>query len=368
MNKDNLRSIIANYMENFEMINNEQCREYYKWEAVKHFRDNWDIDAPDFAGMFKESVRKTWILINNRIVQPTNGIVKLAERAEARETVREMFRKLYADDGGDIKARQNRIYDFLAEADELLDKYEKGRWKYAQDMRTVIFYLALMYPEQNYMFKATQARAFMNCVQYGDDFGAGQYFSLEKYYRMCDELTEEIKNNTELMKLHNDRLTADMYSEDDYHILAYDIIYCAVVYSMYSNIEIPKKEKKKAKKSESNRIDVSPLREELAQKREELSALLSERSEYDGFSAKGLFVKHRVFGNGIVFDHEGSSVRVRFAKCEKKFMLPQGFTDGFLKTESEEATDIFIKIDELDRKIKEAELEIKVLEMQIGNN
>ena len=85
MNTENLNKLIDNYIASFDIINNEEHQEYYKWEAVKHFKDNFDIDAPDFATMFKESVKLTYNLINNRIVQPTNGIVKLAERPELTE-------------------------------------------------------------------------------------------------------------------------------------------------------------------------------------------------------------------------------------------------------------------------------------------
>ena len=69
MNKENLNKLISNYVSNFDYINNDKNREYYKWEAVKHFQEHWDIDAPDFAAMFKESVKETYNLINNRIVK-----------------------------------------------------------------------------------------------------------------------------------------------------------------------------------------------------------------------------------------------------------------------------------------------------------
>lgn len=32
--------------------------EKYKWEAVKHFQDNWNIDAANFGEMFIEATRK----------------------------------------------------------------------------------------------------------------------------------------------------------------------------------------------------------------------------------------------------------------------------------------------------------------------
>lgn len=61
-----------------------------------------------------------------------------------------MFRDLLADDNGDIDKRQDKIYAFLDKAEELLNIYYKGTWKYTQDMRTVIFYLSFIDPDKNY--------------------------------------------------------------------------------------------------------------------------------------------------------------------------------------------------------------------------
>ncbi len=41
--------IIESYKQNFTK-NWED--EKYKWEAVKHFHDNWNIDAPNYEEMF----------------------------------------------------------------------------------------------------------------------------------------------------------------------------------------------------------------------------------------------------------------------------------------------------------------------------
>ena len=138
MNSNNLQSLLQNYMDNFEVINDDKNEEYYKWEAVKHFKDNWDVEAENFAEMFKEAVRLTYNLINNHIVQPTNGIVKLAERPELTEKVRTAFKNLF-EECDDIDVRQDKIYAFIDNVNGLLNEYESGKWKYTQDMRTCIF-------------------------------------------------------------------------------------------------------------------------------------------------------------------------------------------------------------------------------------
>ena len=352
MNKENLNKLISNYMSNFDYINNEVNMEYYKWEAVKHFQDHWDIDAPDFAAMFKECVKETYNLINNKVVQPANGIIKLAEKPEATEVIRQMFRDLLVEDNGDIDKRQDKIYAFLEKADELLNTYYKGSWKYAQDMRTVIFYLCLLEPDKNYMFKATQAKEFMYCVEFGKDFGSGESFSLKNYYEMCDELVAAIKETPELVKLHNNRITEKMCANDDFHILAYDIIYSAIVYDLYNNITVVKPTRSKAQTHENQlQAKREELTAELEQINAELNKALQERSNYDEFSAKGLEVTHKAFGTGTVIAHSGNLLNIRFGEQEKRFQMPQGFSNGFLKTDSAEIMDMFNEMAVLDDKV-----------------
>ena len=62
-------------------------------------------------------------------------------------------------------------------------------------------YLSFISPDDNFMFKSTEARAFANDCEFGEDIGSGQTFRLDVYYRMCRELAEEIKNNEKLCAL-----------------------------------------------------------------------------------------------------------------------------------------------------------------------
>ena len=124
MNDQNLDIIINNYIEKFEEI---KSGETYKWVAVQHFQNNWDINADDFGSMFKNAVAATINMVSNRVVQPTSGIIELAKYDI--DSVRELFIELFADDGGDLGARQSRIDDFVARADELLP-YDRNKTVY----------------------------------------------------------------------------------------------------------------------------------------------------------------------------------------------------------------------------------------------
>lgn len=59
-----LSEALAKYKQNFDA---RWPDERYKWEAVKCFQDNWDIDASDFAKMLSRSLAKTSNLLAGRI-------------------------------------------------------------------------------------------------------------------------------------------------------------------------------------------------------------------------------------------------------------------------------------------------------------
>ena len=61
INAEKMSHVLAAYRQAFNTPDPENKnqtgwqKEQYKWIAVKHFQDHWDIDAPDFAAMFKEA-------------------------------------------------------------------------------------------------------------------------------------------------------------------------------------------------------------------------------------------------------------------------------------------------------------------------
>ena len=59
--KARLQEAVALYKRDFE--GKQWPNEKYKWEAVKCFQDNWDINASDFADMLERSLTKTYNLL-----------------------------------------------------------------------------------------------------------------------------------------------------------------------------------------------------------------------------------------------------------------------------------------------------------------
>ena len=77
MDKAVLAEIIEAYRANFTQVDRE---ERYKWEAVACFQNNWDIDAPDFALMLKNSLAKAQNLLSSSGYFAKKMIMAFAER------------------------------------------------------------------------------------------------------------------------------------------------------------------------------------------------------------------------------------------------------------------------------------------------
>lgn len=370
MNIEKLHKVFDAYMDMFSVTYSKEHCEYVKWSAALHFQRTWNPDAEDFALMFKDAVSKTDMLINNRTVQPTAGILRLAQRPELQNIIRSMFKDLFMDDDGDLVFRQHRIEQFTLKANELLAEYEPGKWKYKQDFRTALAYLNLYRPEQNYLFKSSQAYQFKYCVEYGDDFGCGSQFSLEKYYRMCDEIRHEIKNYSGLTEKHKEYLEvcpehivdADLL-HDDCRLLTFDIIYCTSVYQLYekAGLTITKpvnKTSAQAKVIDKKEI-VDQLNELIKEDEAKLCELYGQRSQWDDFSLVGLQVSHIIHGKGLVIAQDQMKITVRFALKEMTMLLPDAITNRNMKTDDPQIPEIMQEICRLDRQIDAVRCEVR---------
>lgn len=83
MNLENLHTLIDRYEENYYMINGSDYYEKFKWGAVRGFRDVWffeDATSLPFLKLFDTAMKRSSIRINNSMILPTMGIVKIAEQ------------------------------------------------------------------------------------------------------------------------------------------------------------------------------------------------------------------------------------------------------------------------------------------------
>jgi len=340
MNKKNLHSIFKKYIDNFEVLNNEKNDETYKWEIAQEFQ-NFDLDAEDFAEMLLHMCKTAENLVDSSQQLPFYALVEFARREP--ETVREMFKKLYADEHIDNDAKQRLIDEFIASSEELRKKYYPDSRLYTNNQRSVMMYLFLRYPNSNYGYKASQAKSFADCIEFYEDWGPMTDFRLDIYSRMCEQLIEEIKAYDALMETHKSRFENTdrlLHPDENLHILALDIIYSSQAYNFYGDMSFAPINAQ-ARKLHFERVAKAKELAEAVEKAKADMALLSEAKEYIISSlTNGLAVKHRAFGEGTVEECSGTIVAVHFSKTgeTKKLGLSVAVGNGLLTLPTEEMT------------------------------
>lgn len=99
-NQSRLQTVLAQYKKDF--LEKHWEEEKYKWEAVKTFQDNWDIQAKDFSDMLGRSLAKAGNLLTSMNNFPAGMIIGFAKAAP--EEVRSMYMDLF-DESKDVYER-----------------------------------------------------------------------------------------------------------------------------------------------------------------------------------------------------------------------------------------------------------------------
>lgn len=206
INPNKIVSVIEGYKQYFpEHWEDEK----YKWEAVKHFQDNWDIEAKNFGTMFKKATDKTSNLLASGYAYPRGMILEFAKADDT--AVREMFRRLFDES----LALLDRVTEFMKTAEELRNKYNDGTWKrHYQNTNYISTYLWLMYPDKYYIYKYELYRAVAK--ELDDSYlpkknGAAE--TMVGGFKMYDEICEILNRDTELRQMLESALTDSCYKD-----------------------------------------------------------------------------------------------------------------------------------------------------------
>lgn len=335
MNRENLRIIFQKYIDSFEYINNDVNNENYKWEIAQKFQA-FDVDAPDFADMLSKMWKISENLIDSSQQLPFYALVDYAKKEP--ETVREMFRTLYTDENIDVETKQLKIEEFIRASEELRKKYNPDSHLYTNNQRSVMMYLFLRYPDSNYGYKASQAKGFADCIEFYEDWGSMNEFNLGIYYRMCDQLIEEIKSFEPLVQTHLSRYedtTRSLHADSKLHILANDIIYSSQVYNFYDGMTFTPINAE-ARKLYFERVKKASALKLALEKATADDALLNEAKSYFMKAFETIkTIKHKSFGEGSVESFNGSVLVVHFPKVSetKKLGLNISLLNGFISCE-----------------------------------
>ncbi|WBL27253.1 DUF3883 domain-containing protein [Zunongwangia sp. HGR-M22] len=217
MNTEILKNLITQYKEKFDEINQI---EIYKWKAIKHFQDNWNIDAKDFPEMINEAMRLSKNLLDISNSFPKRMLIQNAEKSP--EEVRNLMIDLFDEDKDYI----SRIKKFRGEFKKLNDLNFEGDNHY-QGHKAVLVYLTLRFPERYYFYKYTMFQEYTKLIDYPYTPIQGRYENLVQYNHLCEITRSFLAEDQKLIKLHKERIDEQSYFDKNYHILTQDFIYSA---------------------------------------------------------------------------------------------------------------------------------------------
>ena len=317
MNRSHFDQIIDNYAARFAELNTGDNSEVYKWEIAAEFRPMMDatlaVDDTDFPAKLAAVVLLTEQTIDNGVELAFHALADYA-RSEP-QAVRNALHQLLTPDGGDLEARTQRFSEFLGFCESMRAKYYPDSWRYRASIRLPMMITGFYDPDHYYMYKASQAQAYADCVEFYDDWGSGARMDLRIYHRMCDELIETIKSHPQFSNIRDDRVKfakKPLHPDTELHILAFDVIFCSTVYNLFEGIHYS------VRNAEEKRIHLEKMNEARNARANHAEALeRMARLDYaEAFFAEklsvGSAVTHKRFGIGTITSLSGKVIEAQF--------------------------------------------------------
>ncbi len=233
INTEKLKQVIEAYKADFSDYFE---KERYKWEAVKCFQDNWNINASDFVAMLKKSMSKTYNLLASGYAYPRRMIKELAEADT--QAVKSMFINLFDES----KSLVQRIEAFINSAEAVRKKYDKGTWKnHYQNTNAVSVYLWLMYPDKYYIYKYDEFKNVAKLVE--DNYHPQANGSVDNViggFKMYDDMRSILKEDKEIKSMLLSKLNGNCYPDPELVTLTLDVgFYISRYYHEKTNMDKP---------------------------------------------------------------------------------------------------------------------------------
>lgn len=199
--------------------------ELYKWESLKIWQQNWDLEALDFGGMYDKALentttRRLWVGPNFYPKKMMAQFISLQK-----EYVREAFRDLF-NENRDLSGRIGR---FHFHCDELLAAFCEANPKtlenshFHEDERMCSIYLGFRYPEQYTLFDFPSFQRLMRRVGSADIPSIADY---DRYSKTIRTIFRFLEKSEGLMETHFARLNPDLHYTDRTLLLAHE--FCIV--------------------------------------------------------------------------------------------------------------------------------------------
>ena len=210
--------------------------EKYKWQAIKHFQNTWDENAPNFMKMFLSATSEHHNLLDTRQYRPRKMLSDYAN-ALGEAKIKELFINLY-NESIDLK---QRLTSFFETINELNEKYDNGKWQSYNDARAVSVYLWMRYPDKYYIFKLSIFEEIKSILNLNYNFVKGRHIdNIINGLNMIDEIKSRLIKNQNLIKLYQSHLDETCDEDKNFNTLTQDFLHFI---SSISKDDLPKEDK-----------------------------------------------------------------------------------------------------------------------------
>ena len=183
--------------------------ELYKWEAVKNFQDNWDLDAEDFPAMLSRSLSKTENLLASMNNYPRRMIKQFAQRFP--QDVKSLFVALY-DETVNLK---ERIDAFIAGIEQIHMKWDgKEAKNHYHTFNVVSTYLWLRYPDKYYIYKPSVVKNLFDRLGTDIKLTPLKANAVIKTFEVYDSISDYLLKDLELKAMFEEVMTSNCYPDN----------------------------------------------------------------------------------------------------------------------------------------------------------
>lgn len=191
----------------------------YKYECLKNFQDNWDVEAIDFGAMYDKALSSQ---MSNRLWggRRNSSKASMLEMIKAdKHFADSMFRDLF-DEGKAVNQRMERFIFHCDQLVQLVPVRKKDPLHHKHDNYTILsVYLASRYPEEYCLFEYPQFKETMENLEVQE---VPQIFEISRFFKLSQALHKMLIKDEELVAIHKERIDEDIFYQDASMLLVSD--------------------------------------------------------------------------------------------------------------------------------------------------
>ncbi len=212
-----IQNLLSKYK---EYIQTSEYENLYKWEAIKNFQDNWNMEAENFHEMFDKCLQcSNEVFWKKPLWFPKETMLAFIKYDP--ELLMGMFEMLFDEQ----KPVLNRMDIFQFHCDEILIQFQRHHDKklsqhFHSNFEILSCYLALRFPETYAVYEAKAFAKFLEIVKAKSSAGQNER---ERFFKLCNTISKVIARDEELIEIHQSLLTEKHFTKNNL-MLAQDFI------------------------------------------------------------------------------------------------------------------------------------------------